>query len=436
MKLLSLLLILTLSAGLFAQGNPAPLSMDDCVRIALENNSQLLIAGQRLELAKKDQFGSYSNILPTLDVSVNASKFENRGSFLDPNGQPVVGTASGEAYNNGLNIGQNIYDGGFWWNSIRKARSDKAAEEFGYDLQRQSTIVTVQESYLNLLKAEKLLEVYDEAVTRSKEQLQRSESLFELGSVAKVDVYQNRVNLGNDRINYLNQKNIVRQSIVILNIAMGRNPQDPLATESEDETMEAVGDVDALIEEALKNSPVLRQQEQLYKSSKLQHKISKSPFLPRLSSFFSYSRPLDGLSQLFESPADGVSDYNWSLGLSLRWNIFNGFSDMVNVQKAKINERLTQEQTLEQRRNLIGDVKSQHNDLLALKEIIEINRTNLEASKEEYRLAAERYRVGAGTALELREAQVKLTNAEQLLVAAKYNALTTSARLKQTVGKL
>lgn len=435
MKLLSLITIICLTGSLFAQTAPTPLSMDDCVRIALENNSQLDIAQKRLQLAERDQFGSYSNILPSLDVSVNASHFEQRGTTLIDN-QLRVGTSSGETYSNGVNIGQNIYDGGFWWNSIRKARSDKVAQEFGYDLQRQTTIVTVQEAYLNLLKAEKLLEVYDQSVKRSEEQLQRSESLFELGSVAKVDVFQSRVNLGNDKINFLNQKNVVRQSVITLNISMGRDPQEPLATKSEDEALGAIGDVDALVDEAIQNSPDLKQQEQLYKSSKLQTKISKSPFLPRLTGFFNYSRPLDDLGQLFESPADGVSEYNWSLGVSFRWNLFNGFSDMVNVQRAKISEKISFEETKDRRRNLIGDVKSQHNDLLALQEIIEINKTNLEASQEEYRLAQERYRVGAGTALELREAQVKLTNSEQVLVAAKYNALITSARLKQTVGKL
>jgi len=436
MKLLSLFTIICLTGSLFAQTASTPLSMDDCVRIALENNSQLDIAQKRLELAKKDQFGSYSNILPTLDVTVNASTFESRGAFLDPNGLPTIGTSSGEAYNNGVNVGQNIYDGGFWWNSIRKARSDKVAQEFGYDLQRQTTIVTVQEAFLNLLKAEKLLEVYDESVKRSEEQLQRSESLFELGSVAKVDVFQSRVNLGNDRINYLTQENVVRQSVITLNIAMGRDPQEELTIKSEEEALGVIGDVNDLVDEAVKNNPELKQQEQLYKSSKFQSKIAKSPFLPRLSGFFNYSRPLDDLGQLFESPADGMSEYNWSLGVSFRWNLFNGFSDMVGAQQAKISEKISFEETRERRRNLVGNVKSQHNDLMALKEIIEINKTNLEASKEEYRLAQERYRVGAGTALELREAQVKLTNSEQVLVAAKYDALITSVRLQQTVGKL
>lgn len=61
-------------------------------------------------------------------------------------------------------------------------------------------------------------------------------------------------------------------------------------------------------------------------------------------------------------------------------------------------------------------------------DIIDINEDNLEAAQEEHRLASERYRIGSGTSLEVREAQVNLTRAEQTLVAAKYNARMSQAQ--------
>ncbi len=48
---------------------------------------------------------------------------------------------------------------------------------------------------------------------------------------------------------------------------------------------------------------------------------------------------------------------------------------------------------------------------------------------QEFRLADERYRLGSGTSLELREAQVNLTQAEQILVSAEYNAIITYIEL-------
>jgi outer membrane protein TolC len=116
--------------------------------------------------------------------------------------------------------------------------------------------------------------------------------------------------------------------------------------------------------------------------------------------------------------------------------VFNGFSDLLNVQKSKINEKITREQIDDARRNIVSSVKSLVDNLKSYKEIIDINRENLESAREQYRLAQERYRVGSGTALEVREAQVGLTRAEQILVSAENNSIITYAQLQEALGEL
>ena len=86
------------------------------------------------------------------------------------------------------------------------------------------------------------------------------------------------------------------------------------------------------------------------------------------------------------------------------------------------------------KRNLKSNIVSQVENFNSYLEIISINEDNLEAAKEEYRLAEERYRIGSGTSLEVREAQVNLNRAEQTLVAAKYNARMTQASIEQALG--
>ncbi|NIV71190.1 MAG: TolC family protein, partial [Calditrichae bacterium] len=192
-------------------------------------------------------------------------------------------------------------------------------------------------------------------------------------------------------------------------------------------------EVRTLIDHAVENNPFQKQQEQSYQSAKLQTKIAKSNYYPRLTAFFDYSRRVPEFDLIFKNLEN---EFTWFAGLSLRWNLFNGFADKINVEQAKIQEKIAREQMVDSRRNLISNVKSLYDNLQALREIIEINKTNLESAREEYRLAQERYNVGSGTALELRDAQVRLTNAEQILVATEYNAAITYARLQQAIGKL
>ncbi len=431
-----LFLLFLLPSLLLGQTDNKVLSLEECIDIALNNNSQLKIAKGQLEIAKKEHSASYSNIMPSVDVSGSGSRFKQApssyagGTFI---GDAAIPESDGENYNASLDVNQTIYDGGFWWNNISKTDKDKKAQKFAYQSEIQNAIVTVQTSYFNLLKAFKLFEVYRQAVERSEQQLNRTEAMYDLGSVAKVDVFQNRVNLGNDRINFLNQKNVVKQAKLDLNVAMGRDPLEKLEIETEIEIKQELEDLETLMDQALKNNPQHMQQIQTYQSSKLQTKLARSSYFPRFTAFFSYSRRVPKFNLIYE---ELENEFTWFAGVSIRWNLFNGFADKYSVEQAKIRESNSQEQLIEFRRNLKASVKSLYDNLKALQEIVEINKTNLESAREEYRLAQERYRVGSGTALELRDAQVRLTNAEQILVAAEFDSYMAHAELKQAAGEL
>jgi outer membrane protein len=436
--LLWVVVVVFLIPGLeFAQEQQQqPLSLEDCIQMALENNSQLKISERQLQIADKNYKSSYSNIMPSINVSSSMSTLEQGPSSIYVNGTfvGVTDASRGDRYGAQISVSQNIFDGGYWWNNIRKTKSDKKSEEYAYLSQKQQTIVMVQEGYFTLLKAVKLLEVDDQAVGRSQEQLDRTEAQFQLGAVAKVDVFQARTNLGNDRIEYLTQKNTVEKAKQDLNLVLGRDPQEPLEIETDFNLEMQDTTLDAMFEKALANNPDLKRSEQDLKSAKLQTKLAFSNFVPSVGGFFSYSRTVDQFNLLYKDFFD--KEYTWSLGLQFRWNLFNGFSDVLNVQKSKINEKIVREQVDDTKRNIMSTVKSLVDNLESYREIIEINKENLESAREQYRLAQERYRVGSGTALEVREAQVGLTRAEQILVSAENNAMITHAQLREALGEL
>ncbi|MBN1406783.1 MAG: TolC family protein, partial [Calditrichaceae bacterium] len=104
------------------------------------------------------------------------------------------------------------------------------------------------------------------------------------------------------------------------------------------------------------------------------------------------------------------------------------------VQKAKIAEKTAKENFEEYKRNLASEIEQYYANYKSYLDIIEINKQNLEAANEEVRLAEERYQIGAGTALEVREAQVNLTRAEEILIAAQFNARIVLAQLDNGLG--
>ncbi len=425
----------------------SPLSLKDCIRIALENNVSVQTNENLSKIASNNYLASYSDILPTVSSSFSASRTTiGPSEFLD---QVPVGfdSTTGDAiyetrvrvsdklefnsHRANVTVNQNIFDGGRWWNNIRQGKANKNAAEYNFLSETNSTITTVAQNYIDLLKQEKLLEVNELMVQRSQDNLNRSQKMFEIGSVAKVDVFRARGNLGRDRITMINQRNQVHRARQRLNISLGRAPNTPLEIAKDYELDYSLPALKELTDRAFDNQPELRRQEMRVRSDELDVSLAKSAFVPRVSAFFSYNRDNDELKKLYTS-----FDRNWStaVGINVNFNLFNGFQDMVNHQNAKIDLKNTRLALEDYKRQLTSDISVTYQNYKDLVEIVEINETNLEAAQEEYRLANERYRLGSGTSLDVRESQVSLTDAERILVAAKYDLISTYARLMELVG--
>jgi len=429
-------------------GSVGTLTLNNCVEIALENNVDINNARNMAEIARLAAKGSYSNILPRLDANFSGGQLQfGETTYLGdtPVGVDSAGnvifeqrtlTQTGrkrDSYSAGFTLNQNIFDGGYWWNNIKQKKVLREASQYDLILSENQVMKLVSQYYYSLLKNMKLLDVYDLAVQRSQDQVDRTQSMFEIGSVAQVDVYRARVNLGQDQIRYINQKNTERQSKQLLNLAMGRDPlvvfeiDTSVVFEPREVTLQQLLDL------SVENQPALKSWELSVRAWELNVSMSKSPFWPTLGFRLNYSRDNEDIQKIFND-----FDKNWStmIGMGVSWNLFNGFSDHVNYQTSKVEFKNAQLSLADYERNLRSDVKNLFDNYNAIIEIVEINEKNLEASGEEYRLANERYRLGSGTSLELREAQVNLTTAEQVLVAAEYSAINTYIELSEAVGKV
>lgn len=441
---MSIALVVLLITGGFAQEEA--LSLQNCIEIALTKNPNLVRTLYTDKSADEDVIGSYSGILPAINISASSGRAE--AGEREVEGDVLVGidslgnaiyerriiTQSGYItnFNNlGLSVNQNIFDGGEWWQAIGYSKSQKRASEYTVESTINSTVLNVQDAFFNLLKQQKLYEVNQLAVTRSQDNLNKTDKMFELGAVAKVDVYRSRVNLGNDKIQMLLQKNAVLTARQRINLIMGRDPQTPLEIIPEFDLPSAFPEVDELFNQAKEMNPDLKRNEEEVNSYDITVSRSWAVIWPALGAFFNYNRSNEGIERVYTG-----WDKNWSMnwGLSIRWNIFNGFSDKVRIQKSKLALRSAQETYEETRRNLKSTIVQLVDNFNSYLEIIDINEDNLEAAQEEHRLASERYRIGSGTSLEVREAQVNLTRAEEILVAAKYSARMSQAQLEQALG--
>jgi len=427
------------------------LSLDECLAFALKNNSQLRNAERQVNLAGANVLGSWSGILPQINANFSSARYIQGDITLlrdvpvarDPRDttrflyRQLEVTQPGftrSSHNAGVTLSQNLYDGGQWWNRIKQANASEEAARFSYRAAKQNTIATVKQRYLELLKALKLQQVYEEAVKSSEEQLKRTQSMYEVGSVAQVDVYKAQVNLGQNQVNLITQRNAVAVARANLNAVLGLDPNAPIDIQEISEELEPL---DLSFEEAVanaeENNPELRGYELQMRSAELGMKVAKGAYLPSLGFSVSYSR----FNTVFNRVYGGLDkNYSVNLGVQLSYNLFNGFQTQANVEREGINYNIAKENLLDRRRTLALQVKQAYLNLKAYEEMKAINEANVKAAQEDLRLAQERYRVGAGTLLETLDAEVALTRAKAQWVSTIYDAKIARAQLEAAMGVL
>lgn len=416
----------------------APLSLEECVQLALQQNSQLLNAERRVRVAETQVTSARSAILPRINSNFRSAR--QRIVFDEPRIDLQTGRILGtgiyqNSHSMSISLTQNIFDFGASWNSIKQADASRESAVYVAQSTRQNTIFTVYQRYFQLLKDLRLLEVNEEAVKQSEEQLRRTQSMFEIGSVAQADVFRAQTQLGNDKIALVQQQNAVRFSRAALNVVLGRNADEPIEIKDPADidvpvktyTLEEVMNV------ALQNNPNLSRFKADMKAASYGVKVAKANFLPSIFLSASYARDDSEFPNVYRN---FNRNFFASIGVSVSFNIFNGLADWAQHEREAMNYRIARENLTDQERQIREQILQALLNLQAWKEISALNEENLRSAQEDLRLAQERYRVGAGTLLDVQVAQTNLTRAKATVIRAKYDTKIAEAQLKAAMGTL
>lgn len=436
--------------GFSQSGQSKPLTLEECVQIALQKNSSYLNAQRQARIAETQVTSARSRLLPTLSSSFSSGRFR-QGTSTFKRDVPIIDTNTGEtigyrqleveqdgsvrqSHSASFTLNQTIFDFGDTYNTLKQARSNRESAFYSVDNSKQNTVLTIHQRYFELLKNIRLLEVASEAVKSSEEQLKRTQSMFEIGSVAQADVYRAQTTLGNDKISLIQQQNMVRDSRALLNVAMGRQPDAELEIiDLEDVEAQPVYNEEEVLNIAMQNNPQIFQFKSDMNAAKYGRRAAKAAYLPIISGFAQYSRSNSEIDRVY---TNYDKNFSLNLGLRLNFNLFNGFADAANVERQAQSYRIAEENLVNTQRELRRQVREALLDLQVNQEVSQINESNLQSAQEDLRLAQERYRVGAGTLLDVITAQVNLTRARATYVQAKYNTKITEARLQAAMGTL
>ncbi len=210
-----------------AAADVAPISLDDAVGLALQNNPSPKAARAALASALARIGTAKAAGGPQLGLSGSATAQRGSGNVLVSTGTgDVGGFSSSEALS--LNASLPIYNGGRVKASRRVAEAQAraqlaAAQQTEQDLAAQTIL-----SYLSILQNQQLLDVADGNLSVSRERRRVAGVRFDAGAAARLEVLSADSDLAAAQQRRIAASNNVAQSKAILNILLVRNPETPL----------------------------------------------------------------------------------------------------------------------------------------------------------------------------------------------------------------
>jgi outer membrane protein TolC len=399
------------------------LTVDECVRIALENKPSLKRAEQDVAIARLNRASTGALMLP----SINASN-----SFSET----TYGNTSSEAserYSGGLSLSQSLFNFGTKINTLKQSDNTYNTAKQQRRQAKARIILDVHTFYYQYLKNSELFDIAGKDLELSKKQLDLVQNQYNLGAVSKTDFLKASVRYGTAKSSFLSRELSKKNSEKSLRFSMGLlNSDIPIIVEQKMDLILTVPTFDEAYSLMLSNSPDLSILDNQISGAQINVKKAWSSSLPSIN--MSIGMNASSADQITRTYFD--DNYIKSANITLSIPIFSGFRNRNSIQISKL--QLDQAET-----RLSGGKNSAKVSLYALintlnnyQEIIPIQEEVLLSAEEDLKLAQQRYELGSASILVLLDAQLALIQASSSLVRTKYDAAIQVANLDDLLGTL
>jgi adhesin transport system outer membrane protein len=406
-------------AGTAAASAQIVYELKECIKTGLEKNFSLLITKNSETIAKNNFTPGNAGFLPSFDLTGRQSGTLNNTSQNYRNDS--TSTSSGVFNSNsavGLTMGLTIFSGFSVQTTYKKLNELKQIGELNTQMSVENLISDIISQYYTCIQQVKLLNNLKYAVTLSKERLRIDEERYVLGSGSKLLVLQSRVYLNSDSSNFSKQLEVARAARIRLNELMA---VEDLGQQFvlKDTSIEINQDLifEKLLEETLNRNTSLLIASKNKTISQYDYKLAVSRSYPylNLSSGYSYSFNTYSNTSAKSQLTDGLN-----YGLTLGFNIFDGFNQRRNIRNSSIEMQNKELKYLEIEQGVKADLITLYSAYSNFLRLLTLEEQNLQTATENLDIAMERYKLGNLSGIELREVQKSLLDARDSLLSVQY----------------
>ena len=416
------LLAITGSIPVALMAQSRPLSLQECLKYALENNQSIAISRYEEQIGEQKVRETRGRALPQVSGSGNLTDNYKRqvlvltaGSFPGVTDNQVLPVGNIYSTGVGVDASQTLLDASVF-TALKAAR---AGREYYRQSTRQSeedVINKTAQSYYRVLAAREQVKAQDSNIAKLTRIVSATQGQFDAGLARKIDLDRIKVNLTNARTQRLQQLNQVAIETANLKVLIGMpietdiTPSDISLREIEARAQEFVPAENFNVENRTEIQ-VINTQIHL---QNLQTKAIRAENYPKLSGFFNYNYTGVGnvFGDYFKSSGDDIWYSTGSFGLRLNIPIFDGFARQARTRQSAIQSLELQKRKEATTLSLKAGYESARYQITNSISSIRAQKQNVDLATEVYTSSQANYNLGLATLTDLLEAQTSYIQAQ------------------------
>jgi outer membrane protein TolC len=414
-----------------------PLSLTDCLNIALQQNATILKAGNDLD-------AQYGVVVQTRAVALPRVQATGQYKDTDPHAIETISgpgfnlTPPHQNWNSGVQIVQSIYEGGKMVAALRAASVTKQQAVAQYQTVIADTLLGARMAYYDVLLAAQQITVHEASVNLLQKELEDQQRRYDAGTVPHFNVLRAEVAVANERPALIRARNNYRIAKNNLSNLLGYNlPREiwediPLnLTDALDAEPYPV-DLPAAIQQALARRTELVAVRKTAELQRLNVVNAKAGYKPTVQVFAGYG----WYNAQYTPPVELDHDiHGWNAGGQLSWDIFDGMLTHGKVVQARALYEKSRTDVDDKGRQIELEVRTAYSDFIEAREVLDSQQKVQEQADEALREARARAEAGTSTQLDVLDAETSLTQARTTQIQALHDYAVARARLERAIGE-
>ncbi len=445
-------------------------TLQQCIEYAWNNNLDIKQSFLNNESSVLDVKQSKANLLPTLSAS--AGQNYQFGRTVDRFTNAFVNQTI-RSNNFGLNAGLSLFNGFQNQNNIVQKKQTQKVSQYTIDVTKNQIALSIANSFLQCIQAIETINFNNIQIQNTTQRIERAQKMVDAGVSDLTILLSLKAQLANEKLNLINSESAKNASILSLKNLMQlpiENHLEIIVPLISDEVLKFTkADVFEIYEIALKNLPQIKAAETQILAAKAQTKMANGNLFPSIalygsvSTVFSQSaKEVVNTSLIGTSPIGYTqtsnevvlkpiydlelktikfgkqleSNLGQGAGINLSWNLFNGFATQNQIQKAKINQTITDLNFTKTKNTLLSDINIAVNTFNAAKVKFDASENNVEAQTTSLEYIQKRFDAGVSNSFDFINAKNNYSQAKSSALQAKYELIFRALILEYYKGNI